>query len=66
MCCEKLLGRGGSVQVRGWWVPRWMTRMEAEAEGGLLVAAAGGWVAMMRSEVDGDGSWFGDDVLGTR
>ena len=28
---------GGSVQVRGWWVPRWMTRMETEAEGGLLV-----------------------------
>ena len=28
------------------------------------MAAAGGWVAMMRSEVDGDGIWFGDDVLG--
>ena len=30
-----------------------------------MVAAAGGWVAMMRSGVDGDGGWFGDDVLGT-
>ena len=28
------------------------------------MAATGEWVAMMRSEVDGDGSWFGDDVLG--
>ena len=37
MCCEKLLGLGGSVQVGGWWVPRLMMRMEAEAEGGLLV-----------------------------
>ena len=30
------------------------------------MAATGEWVVMMRSEVDGDGSWFGDDVLGTR
>ena len=37
MCCEKLLGLGGSVQVRGWWVPRLMTGMEAEVEGGLSV-----------------------------
>ena len=36
MCCEKLLGLGGSVQVR-WWVPGLMARVEAEAEGGLLV-----------------------------
>ena len=36
MTCGELLGLGGSVQVRGWWVPRLM-RMEAEAEGGLLV-----------------------------
>ena len=27
----------GSAQVRGWWVPRLMTMMEAEAEGGLLM-----------------------------
>ena len=44
----ELLGLGGSFQVRGWWVPRLMTRMEAEAEGGLLMDCwwlllEGGW-----------------------
>jgi hypothetical protein len=29
------------------------------------MAAAGEWVAMMMSGVDGDGIWFGDDVPGT-
>ena len=29
------------------------------------MAAAGKWVAMMRSGVGGDGIWCGDDVLGT-
>ena len=48
MCCEELLGLGGSFQVRGWWVPRLMTRMEAESGGGLLVDCRwllleGGW-----------------------
>ena len=48
MCCGELLGLGGSVQVRGCWVPRWMTRMGAEAEGGLLMDCwwlllEGGW-----------------------
>ena len=43
-----------------------MTRMEAEAEGGLLMDCwwlllEGGW-----PEVDGDGIWCGDDVLGAR
>ena len=28
------------------------------------MAAAGEWVSMMRSEVDGVGSWSGDGVLG--
>jgi hypothetical protein len=28
------------------------------------MAAAGEWVSMVSSEVDGDGSWSGDDVLG--
>ena len=28
------------------------------------MAAAGEWVAMMMSGVDGDGIWFEDDVLG--
>ena len=37
MNCGELLGLGGSGQVRGWWVLRLMTRMEAEAEGGLLM-----------------------------
>ena len=37
MCCEKRLRLGGSVQVMGWWVPRLTARMEAEAEGRLLV-----------------------------
>ena len=37
MNCGELLGLGGSGQVRGWWVPGLMARMEAEAEGGLLV-----------------------------
>ena len=39
MCCEKLLRLGGSVQMRGWWVPGLTAGMEAEAEGRLLVDA---------------------------
>ena len=37
MCCEKRLRIGGSVQMMGWWVPGLTVRMEAEAEGELLV-----------------------------
>ena len=37
MCCEKRLRLGGSVQLRGWWVPSLTARVEAEAEGRLLV-----------------------------
>ena len=40
---------GGSVQMRGEWVPRWMMVDDAEAEGGLLLGCRwllvleGGW-----------------------
>ena len=40
---------GGSVQMRGEWVPRWIMVDDAEAEGGLLLGCRwllvleGGW-----------------------
>ena len=48
MNCGELLGLDGSGQVRGGWVLRLMTRMEAKAEGGLLMDCwwlllEGGW-----------------------
>ena len=48
MNCGELLGLGESGQVTRWWVLRLMTRMEAEAEGGLLMDCwwlllEGGW-----------------------
>ena len=41
------LRMGGSVQVRGWWVPRLMMIMEAEAEGELLMDCR--WLLVLES-----------------